>query len=331
MIYGGFDPAFIDIDIQPINQKKTGFIKELPKTGSHHINTKIDFQPGGNGFNLCRTLATLGRNITYVGPSSTFFEKLVKDKGIPVKITTIENVNVNYTTILNMLDGEIQFNSVQGNLSIGNLTPKIINYYRESPLKPISNVALNASSVEWISSLLLSLVDENILDRIENEIESLDLLTSCSGVSFDGIIFIDPSDISKYDRIIEFSTILKQLSKFEGEKYLSVNEHELATLTDKFSKSPAELSEHLKLPIIFHSAEQVIFYGKEKIMLKAKELERKVKFVGAGDCFNGAFLDSIFDSCSIEDSLSYAIDAASHLIETGIYPDSLHISKRINS
>ena len=124
MIYGGFDPAFIDIDIHPLNSSKTGFIKE------HHSDTRLDFQPGGNGFNLCRTLATLGRNVTYVGPSSTFFEILIKNNDIPIQIKTIQNAEVNYTTILNLQDGEIQFNSIQGKLSIESLSEEIINYYR---------------------------------------------------------------------------------------------------------------------------------------------------------------------------------------------------------
>ena len=105
----------------------------------------------------------------------------------------------------------------------------------------------------------------------------------------------------------------------------------MKTLKDYFSKSPMELAEFLKIPIILHTSETVSFYWKEVISLKTKKLEYKVKFVGAGDCFNGAFLDARFDSYSIEDSLRYAIAAASHLIETGNYPNSLHISKRINS
>ncbi|MHA2358575.1 MAG: PfkB family carbohydrate kinase, partial [Candidatus Heimdallarchaeaceae archaeon] len=50
------------------------------------------------------------------------------------------------------------------------------------------------------------------------------------------------------------------------------------------------------------------------------KLEKQTTFVGAGDCFNGAFLHMIFDSVSIRDSLEFAVKCASHLIETGIYP-----------
>jgi sugar/nucleoside kinase (ribokinase family) len=331
MIYGGFDPAFIDIDIHPLNSSKTGFIKELPEIGSHHSDTRLDFQPGGNGFNLCRTLATLGRNVTYVGPSSTFFEILVQDNSIPIQIKTIQNAEVNYTTILNLQDGEVQFNSIQGKLSIESLSEEIIKYYRKSPLKPISNVSLNPTSIEWVSLLLLSLEDEDILDSLEDSTDPLGMISSCSGTSYEGIIFVDPSDISHFERIDEFCKILVQLKKFEGEKYLSVNEYELAVLSKHFSKSPKELASFLDVPVILHTSDNVSFYGKEVINLKTKNLVNKVKFVGAGDCFNGAFIHSILDSHPITDSLSYAIEAASYLVETGKYPNALHISKRINS
>ena len=117
----------------------------------------------------------------------------------------------------------------------------------------------------------------------------------------------------------------------EGEKYLSVNENELRCLSEIFSNSPQQLFELLELPIISHSAEEVIYYGKENIRLISKQLETQKTFVGAGDCFNGSFLHSIFDDNSTEDSLEYAIEAASYLIETGDYPSALHISKRINT
>ncbi|OLS33121.1 MAG: hypothetical protein HeimAB125_01920 [Candidatus Heimdallarchaeota archaeon AB_125] len=331
MIYGGFDPAFIDIDIQPLNSDNTSFIKELPSPGSHHINTKLDFQPGGNGFNLCRTLATLGREVTYVGPSSGFYEQLIQDNKIPVKVKAIKNAKVNYTTILNLMKGEVQFNTIQGKLSIENLSEEIIGYYRRSPLKSISNISLNPSSIEWVSSLLLSLEDDNILNSLKENRNPFDLLSACSGSSYDGIIFVDPSDISHVDRLGEFCQILEYLKIFDGEKYLSVNELEMKALGNHFSKTPKELADFLKLPIILHTSEIVSFYGREEIDLKTRKLEHKVKFVGAGDCFNGAFLDARFDACSLEDSLQYAIDAASHLISTGNYPTSLHISKRINS
>jgi sugar/nucleoside kinase (ribokinase family) len=331
MIYGGFDPAFIDIDIQPLNLNNTNLISELPVLGSHHTNTKLDFQPGGNGFNLCRTLASLGRNVTYVGPSSAFYEQLIHENNIPVKVKTIENAEVNYTTILSLRDGEVQFNTIQGKLSVENLTEEILTTYRNSPLKPISNISLNPTSIEWVSSLLLSLEDKNTLKSIRESGNQLELLNSCTGSAFEGILFIDPSDISHFDRLKEFCKILKQIKIFEGEKYLSVNEHEIKILNNQFSKTPEELADYLEIPIILHTAEVVSFYGKEIINLKTKELETKLKFVGAGDCFNGAFLDARFDSCSIGESLEYAIDAASYLIETGKYPTPLHISKRINS
>ena len=83
-IYGGFDLTFIDIDIQPIDSKTSNLIVDLPEIGSHHRDTRIEFRPGGNGFNLCRTLAHLGRKVTYVGPSSDLFESIVHTSNIPI-------------------------------------------------------------------------------------------------------------------------------------------------------------------------------------------------------------------------------------------------------
>ena len=71
-IYGGFDLSFIDIDVKPLDSKSHQLIEEFPPFGSHHANTEVSFFPGGNGFNLCRTLASLGREVTFVGPSSPF-------------------------------------------------------------------------------------------------------------------------------------------------------------------------------------------------------------------------------------------------------------------
>ena len=85
MIYAGFDNSFIDINIQP--KGKNGKLLEiLPSYGSHHTNTNITLQPGGNGFNFCRALATLGKKVTFVGPSSSLFETLVDAFNIELKI-----------------------------------------------------------------------------------------------------------------------------------------------------------------------------------------------------------------------------------------------------
>ena len=145
-IYGGFDLTFIDINIHPLDAKNT-LIDRLPPLGSHHVNTKIEFIPGGNGFNLCRTLASLGRKVTYVGATSIFFERLVSEHEIPLQIESIKDAKVNFTSILNLYDGEVQFNSVKNNLSPSHLTPELVSIYRNSKLKPVSNIALNLSLI----------------------------------------------------------------------------------------------------------------------------------------------------------------------------------------
>ncbi|MCE7742110.1 MAG: carbohydrate kinase family protein [Candidatus Heimdallarchaeota archaeon] len=320
MIYGGFDPAFIDINIQPINEMNGELINELPPLGSHHTKTKISLIPGGNGFNFCRTLATLGRSITFVGPSSQLYENLIKEHNIPLKVKAIENAEVNYTGILNLLNGEIQFNSVKGQLSVENLSADIIECYRKSPLKSISNIALNPTSIEWISSLVLSLWSKDLLQDYQDKFNPLSLLQEQTETTFEGIIFIDPSDITGFNHLKEFQIFLSELRKLKGEKYLSVNENELRCISDLFRKTPQDLSESLELPIIYHSADEVVFYGKKNIKLSTKKLDTKRTFVGAGDCFNGSFIHSIFDNNSIEDSLGFAIESSSYLIETGKYP-----------
>ena len=319
MIYGGFDPTFIDINIQPTNKHDGKLISQLPKLGSHHIPTEISLIPGGNGFNFCRTLATLGRDVTFVGPSSPLYEKLIEEHNIPLKVKTIENAEVNYTGILNLRDGEVQFNSIKGRLSVEHLTTDVLNLFAQSPLKSISNVALNPTSIEWISSLILRLWSSDILTELESH-QPMNLLQKKNEIEFDGVLFIDPSDISKYDRMAEFYTFLKETRKLKGEKYLSVNEIELKCLIDFSKKTPQELYSYLELPIIFHSSDEVKLYEKEDMMFVTKKLESTKTFVGAGDCFNGSFLHYIFDNRSIEDSLKFAIEASSHLIETGTYP-----------
>ncbi|MHA1197918.1 MAG: PfkB family carbohydrate kinase [Candidatus Heimdallarchaeaceae archaeon] len=320
MIYGGFDPAFIDINIQPLDGISGELIGELPPLGSHHAKTNISLIPGGNGFNFCRTLASLGRSVTFVGPSSHLYENLIKEHNIPLKVKAIKNAEVNYTGILNLLNGEVQFNSVQGKLSVENLSADIIKYYRKSPLKSISNIALNPTSIEWISALVLSLWSEDILENLQKGTNTLSLLQEQKETTFEGTIFVDPSDITSFDRLKEFQTFLLELRKLEGEKYLSVNENELRCISEQFQKTPQNLFESLELPIIFHSAAEVIYFGKKNFRLSTKTLNTKKTFVGAGDCFNGSFIHSIFNNNSIEDSLEFAIESASYLIETGNYP-----------
>ena len=321
-IFGGFDLTFIDIDIQPYDIDSSELIKKIPEIGSHHRNTDIEFRPGGNGFNFCRALAHLGRDVTYVGPSSVFFEEIVRENKIPIEIYPIRNSEVSYTAILNRKNGESQFNSVRSFLSYEHLSQKLVELFNRSPIKSISNVSLNPTSIEWISSLIVSLVDYDLVDELRNQSSPLDTLKKIQGTSYDGIIFIDPSDITHFPRVKEFSIFLGLLKKFEGEKFLSVNENELKTLQSVFKKSPEELSEHLEIPIIYHTAKEVRFYNHRLIKLPTMNLKTMKTFVGAGDCFNGAFLHSLFDSSSEEDALKFAIKSASYLIETGEYPTS---------
>ena len=326
-VYGGFDLSFIDINVSPIDSNQSTLIKDFPPIGSHHTDTEIDFRPGGNGFNLCRTLASLGRKTVYVGPSSFHFEQLVKDLQIPLEIHPIADVNVSFTTILNLEEGEIQFNSVRGNLAPANLNPKLIEIYDKSPLKSISNISLNSTSIEWICSLLLCLIDSRLLEEDETSKFSR-LLSVSQETSFEGILFIDPCDISRFPRLREFGQILKQFRKFRGEKFLSVNEFEIKALQKIFNKSPSEMSDFLDIPIIFHTADFVKYYGKEKYKIPTKKLTQKRSFVGAGDCFNGSFLHSLFNSSSISDAIEFAIESASYLIETGIYPTNELIQEK---
>ncbi len=319
MIYGGYDLTFIDIDVQPV-ESDSSLISEFPPLGSHHTNTNIEFRPGGNGFNLCRTLATLGRKITYVGPSSPLFEQIVENNMIPIEIYPIQNVEVNFTVILNLQKGEVQFNSIQGNLTPEHLNDELISLYIKSPLKSISNISLNSTSIEWICSILLGLIDPKLLTIDKKDLTFQNMYSQIKEASFDGIMFIDPSDLSNFSRLKELGLILKQIKKFQGEKYLSVNEYEIDSLQKIFNKSPKEIAEYLEVPIIFHTSDYVKFYGKENIKLQTNKLKQKKTFVGAGDCFNGAFLHSLFNSSSINDSLKFAINSASHLIETGEYP-----------
>ncbi|MCG3220937.1 MAG: carbohydrate kinase family protein [Candidatus Heimdallarchaeota archaeon] len=319
-IFGGFDLTFIDIDIQPYDLDTNELIQNIPVIGSHHRNTNIDFRPGGNGFNFCRALAHLGRDVTYVGPSSAFFEQIVKENEIPIEIFPIRNSDVSYTAILNRRNGETQFNSVRSFLSYEHLNEELVEKFKNSPIKSISNVSLNPTSIEWICSLLISLVNYNLVEEMKNQPSPLDALRDVQDTSFEGIIFIDPSDISHFSRVKEFSLFLELLKKFKGEKYLSVNENELKTLQTVFNKDPEELSKHLELPIIFHTSKEVRYYNKKMIKLPTLELKTMKTFVGAGDCFNGAFLHSLFNSSSEEDALKFAIKSATYLIETGDYP-----------
>ncbi len=318
-IFGGFDLAFVDINILPLDADDN-LIDNFPELGSHHTKTDIKFMPGGNGFNFCRTLANLGRKVTFVGASSDFFENLVSLNKIPLEIEPIKHAKVNYTSILNLDKGEIQFNSVKNNLSPNHLTENLVNIYRKSKLKQISNIALNSTSIEWISSLILCLVDPEHPFVFDSKIDIDAKLNLMKDTSFDGIMFIDPSDISHFERLGDFVKMLKSTAKLRGEKYLSLNENELLTLKNYLNKSPQEITDFLKIPLIFHTSDFVKFYGKENYELNTKNILHKKTFVGAGDCFNGSFLHQILNSSSVEDSLEFAIESASYLIETGYYP-----------
>jgi len=323
MIHAGFDPSFIDINIRPLTSENK-LLTKLPAFGEHWPNTEITFIPGGNGFNFCRTLSSLGENITYVGPLDDFFVSLVKEQKINVGLIRIEGAKVNYTAILNTHNGEIQFNNIRGELSPSLLNEKILKLFLKSPVKPISNIAFNPKANEWVSSLLLGLREEydQIIfsdnTKLEEKIELL------NGISFEGIIFVDPSDISHYPRIKEFFQILQALNTMEGDKYLSVNEFEMNKLLSLHDISPLELSKTLNYPIIFHTAEVVKFYynGEELYSLGTEKLSEKKTFVGAGDVFNASFVFKVLKSSHIEDALNYAIKSASFLIEKGVYPSS---------
>jgi len=320
-IYAGFDLSFIDVDIRPFTQKNSSeLIEDLPLKGSHHVETDIEFKPGGNGFNLCRTLASLGRHITFVGPTSPLFESLVKEKNIKLELEPIENAEVNITSILNLAEGEVQFNSVKGFLAPEHLNSRVTKLFHSSTLKTISNISLNYKSIEWVSSLLLSIINPEDPILFSSTISFDEKISRFNDTSYEGIIFIDPCDLSKFGRMKELMKILKQLKKLEGEKYLSVNEFELNAFTNAFDKSPEKLSEYLCLPIILHTKKSVRFWGKECISLQTNTLSKTVTFVGAGDCFNGGFLDEILKSSSLVDALKAGISSASYLIETGKYP-----------
>ncbi|MHA1668801.1 MAG: PfkB family carbohydrate kinase [Candidatus Heimdallarchaeaceae archaeon] len=320
MIYAGFDPSFIDILVNPISIKTGNLLKKIPELGTHHTNTNVELRPGGNGFNLCRTLASFGRKVTFVGPVSPLFESLVQENEIGVRLFSIKDSQPNYTIILNLLDGEIQFNSVESHLSFENLTRELLYKFQKSPVKSLSNIALNKYSIEWISSLLLSLVHEDCLPMIHKAKSFAKIITKYEKTTFEGIMLIDPSDISDFTRMEDFGIILEKLKLFEGKKYLSVNEYEMQRIQTVFSRSPSELADYLNLPIILHTSKFVEFYGKENLRLETKKLQKVVTFVGAGDCFNGSLLHFLLDGNTIEDSLKFAIKATSYLIETGKYP-----------
>lgn len=319
MLYGGFDNSFIDINIKPVTNTKE-LIEELPAFGVHHTNTKIELIPGGNGFNVVRTLSGLGHDIGFVGPSSPLFELLVKKNCSQVKIYPIKDASVNYTAILNMHQGEIQFNSLKDTLKPEVLDKEIISKYAVSMLKPISNISLNAYSIEWFSALLLGVIFPSNSVIYDSKIDFKKKLDMINGYSYEGIIFIDPCDITGFTRLDDFLQFLLKISCLNGERFLSVNEFELKTLLSFTNCNIAEFYTLYKIPIIYHTSKEVLYYADKKITFPAQQLKRKVSFVGAGDCFNGGFISSYLLSFSIEESLQKGIDLASNLIETGMYP-----------
>ncbi|UJG41991.1 MAG: carbohydrate kinase family protein [Candidatus Heimdallarchaeum aukensis] len=323
MIHAGFDPSFIDINIRPLTSENE-LLSKLPAFGEHWPNTEITFIPGGNGFNFCRTLSSLGENTTYVGPLDDFFVSLVNEQKINVDLIGIEGAKVNYTAILNTHKGEIQFNNIRGELSPSLLNEKILKLFLKSPVKPISNIAFNPKANEWVSSLLLGLREEYDQLIFSDNTKLEEKIKLLNGISFEGIIFVDPSDISHYPRIKEFFQILQALNTMEGDKYLSVNEFEMNRLLSLHNISPLELSKTLNYPIIFHTTEVVKFYynGEELYSLDTQKLSEKKTFVGAGDVFNASFVFKVLKSSHIEDALNYAIKSASFLIEKGVYPSS---------
>ncbi|MHA1304593.1 MAG: carbohydrate kinase family protein [Candidatus Heimdallarchaeaceae archaeon] len=326
LIYGGYDPTFIDIDIRPL-EDESRLIKKFPPLGSHWLDTDIKFRPGGNGFNFCRALSTLGEKVTFVGPSNDFFQSLVKNLNLDLEIFPIKGAEVNYTAILNLYDGEVQFNNVRSKLSPNLLTPELLELFRLSPVKSISNVSLNPDSIEWVSSLLLSLVDASnpLITDISAKLE--EKFKHIGQTKIDGIIFIDPSDISHYNRLHEFYKLLTSLKKFVCTKILSVNEYEMQTLCSIENLSPLELSKKLDLNIIFHTAAEVCFYSnKETITLSTRTLRKKVTFVGAGDVFNAAVVFKLLKNESTYDALKFGIEAGTYLIETGEYPREKNFS-----
>lgn len=318
-LYLGFDPTFIDINILPHKEENTELINELPPLGAHHVNTSLEFRPGGNGFNVSRTLASLGNRVTYVGASNRLFESLVAELQLPISIMPIVGASVNYTAILNFQKGEVQFNSIKGKLAPNHLNERIVRAYSSSLVKPISNVALNPTSIEWVTSLLLviSSVDHPLIYENIPYIEKLQKLRE---TTYEGIIFIDPCDISHFNRIHDFVRVLQALKMLEGEKWLSVNEYELRALIDSTKFSPAKLTEKINIPIILHTAQSVKVYGKKALSFDTKKLRNTVTFVGAGDCFNGGFLNAILKGNAVHDAIKFAIQCATHLIETGKYP-----------
>ncbi len=315
MIYAGFDNSFIDINIQP--KGKNGKLLEiLPSYGSHHTNTNITLQPGGNGFNFCRALATLGKKVTFVGPSSSLFETLVDAFNIELKIEAIEGITVNHTAILNLSKGEIQFNALDGSIHPGLLTPKLIQYYNESTVKSISNIALNPTSIEWVSSLLLSLSDPKNPLIYEKGINYHDKLSLIDQTDLNGIIFIDPCDISHYERIKDFHKLLLHLHKFHGEKYLSVNEYEYQALISHLSLTPKEFVAKTKINLIYHSSERVEYWGEENIALSPCKIAHPLTF-------NAGVVYSLLNETPVKQALINGMDAASQLISTTSYPTTL--------
>jgi len=327
LIATGFDLTFIDIDVRPLEPTNVDLIEGLPPLGSHYTNTVIKFIPGGNGFNLARTLASLGNNVVYVGAINPQFQSLVKDLNLPLTLKPIPDAKVNYTCVLNFKNGEVQFNSLQGSLMPSNLTEELVDLYWKSDLKPISNMALNKYSIEWVSSLLLALVEPKSELIYSNAIPINEKLVHVEGSSFKGLMFIDPCDITKFQRKKELKMLLGVISSLDGDVFMSVNELEFKALLDLFNTTPTELLNKLPINVIYHSAKEVTLYSQKfTLTLKTKNIFSPVTFVGAGDCFNGGFIDYYLKGCDIECALKAGIDAATTLISTGNYPSKeVHI------
>jgi len=236
-------------------------------------------------------------------------------------IYPIQGAEVNYTAILNLKGGEVQFNNIRGVLSPDLLTQDILSFYNDSAVKPISNLALNDASIEWASSLLLSIDDISNPDIFDINISWEQKLQQVEGLNYEGILFIDPSDITNYVRINEFFSFLKYLKHFQGEKYLSLNENELSALCDVSKKTPSELTNILQIPIIYHTSSEVVYYGSQFYKFKTKNIQSYKTFVGAGDVFNAAVVYMLLRKQKIDISLNFGIKCASYLIETGYYPE----------
>ena len=257
----------------------------IPSVGETILGDNYNIGPGGKGCNQAIAIARLGGKVNFIS-------KIGKDNYGQLAINTLNQNNIDTSTVIQSSDHQTGVAGIMVNSKTGN---NAINVITGAP-----------------STLTIDEVNKN-LDKIKNSKIFLTQLEIPKDVTLYSL------KIAKRNKVL---TILNpapasEISKefFNYIDYFTPNETEAEFYTGIKIRNEKEAKEaSTKLlnlgvkKVIITLGEKGLFYsdGKEDIYIKALDLKNVLDTTGAGDAFNGGLAFALSQNKPIEEALNLA-------------------------